>query len=292
MIWKKIKFNDSFSNESFLIFRKNKKLYLKKYYKKIDKRLIDSIKKHLIYKKKIRISGVYPVSILAHKIYKKKFVVMPYKKGFSGELIIKNCNIKIINFLKLFYDSYFEKLKKEITWKPVEKKIYEKKLISIEMKIRAKALLPSFYRLSNKIKKKLKKNFFYPYGFCHGDLTLSNMIVDNNKIYLIDFLKTFNDGIAQDIAKIYQEFKFGWSSKYFDKSDSIRTKLFYSSIFSKNYFLRFDKKILNVLNLEIAMSFIRIFPYVKENNIKIQEWLIKCCTYISKNFNKKKLLEL
>jgi hypothetical protein len=127
MIWKKIKFNDSFSNESFLIFRKNKKLYLKKCYKKIDKRLIDSIKKHLDYKKKIRISRVYSVSILKENIYKKKFIVMPYKKGFSGELIIKNCNVKIINFLKFFYDSYFEKLKKEIIWKPIEKKLYEEK---------------------------------------------------------------------------------------------------------------------------------------------------------------------
>ena len=39
------------------------------------------------------------------------------------------------------------------------------------------------------------------------------MIIEKNKIYLIDFLKTYNDGIGQDLSKIYQEFILGWSSR-------------------------------------------------------------------------------
>ena len=39
-----------------------------------------------------------------------------------------------------------------------------------------------------------------PEGFCHGDLTLSNLLFNNDDIVIIDFLDTFLDSTIQDIV--------------------------------------------------------------------------------------------
>jgi hypothetical protein len=48
-------------------------------------------------------------------------------------------------------------------------------------------------------------------GFCHGDLTFSNILFDENKRYLIDFLDTFVESPVQDIVKYRQDTLYGWS---------------------------------------------------------------------------------
>jgi hypothetical protein len=50
-------------------------------------------------------------------------------------------------------------------------------------------------------------------GPCHGDLTLSNVLVSptKNKVSLIDFLDSFVDTPLVDLAKIRQDTKHGWS---------------------------------------------------------------------------------
>lgn len=50
-----------------------------------------------------------------------------------------------------------------------------------------------------------------PVGECHGDLTLSNMIVASRNVYLLDFLDSFVETPVIDLAKLRQDTKFGWS---------------------------------------------------------------------------------
>jgi len=52
-----------------------------------------------------------------------------------------------------------------------------------------------------------------PVGRCHGDLTLSNLLIQrpNNKIILIDFLDSFIESPIADICKLRQDTWFGWS---------------------------------------------------------------------------------
>lgn len=106
-----------------------------------------------------------------------------------------------------------------------------------------------------------------PTGFCHGDLTLSNVlfIPNSRKIVLIDFLDSFIESPIIDIAKVRQDTKHGWSSFIHQvKHDKIKTKL------SLEYI---DKKIVEKFSglewfkhyeLFQFMNLIRILPYAKQ----------------------------
>ena len=50
-----------------------------------------------------------------------------------------------------------------------------------------------------------------PIGRCHGDLTFSNILFGDNKIYLLDFLDSFIESPIIDIVKLRQDTCFKWS---------------------------------------------------------------------------------
>ena len=119
-------------------------------------------------------------------------------------------------------------------------------------------------------------SFFYdleefieiPDGYCHGDLTFSNMLFDNSDIVVIDFLDTFLDTPLQDIVKIRQDSKYFWSLNLVNKlQDSIKVKQSLNYIDKKikeefgNYdFYKKYYKYFQVLNL------LRILPYSNNKN--------------------------
>jgi hypothetical protein len=48
-------------------------------------------------------------------------------------------------------------------------------------------------------------------GYCHGDFTFSNMLIDYDSSYLIDFLDPFIETPLQDIVKLRQDTRYFWS---------------------------------------------------------------------------------
>jgi aminoglycoside/choline kinase family phosphotransferase len=53
-----------------------------------------------------------------------------------------------------------------------------------------------------------------PIGLCHGDLTLSNILVQEHqgdRIVLIDFLDSFIESPLADLAKLRQDLVHGWT---------------------------------------------------------------------------------
>lgn len=50
-----------------------------------------------------------------------------------------------------------------------------------------------------------------PVGTCHGDLTLSNILFKDTHLYLLDFLDCYVESPLQDIVKLRQDTRFGWS---------------------------------------------------------------------------------
>ena len=207
---------------------------------------------------------------------------MEYIDGYSGELILQNNGLKEIRIIKEFLINYFSILKKNIQWKKIERKKFLEKIYDVKKNIKQKNLLELF-KINQKILiNKLNKIKYYPMGICHGDLTLSNMIIKDDKIYLIDFLKTYNESIVQDLSKIYQEFILGWSSRFLNGNDIIRSKIICENIVDKKFFKLFSKDILIVLEFEIILTLLRIFPYVKQSDIKTAEWLKESLNKIKK----------
>jgi len=114
-----------------------------------------------------------------------------------------------------------------------------------------------------------------PDGYCHGDLTFSNMLFDNSDIVFIDFLDTFLDTPLQDIVKLRQDTKYFWSLNLVNKiQDSVKVKQslnYIDKIIEKEFneydFYKKYYKYFQVLNL------LRILPYSK--NKKHIDKLIK-----------------
>lgn len=74
---------------------------------------------------------------------------------------------------------------------------------------------PVLRRLASEVSSRLNalpEKILIPMGNCHGDLTLSNVIVNAaNGVTLIDFLDTFLETPLQDLAKVNQDYLYGWS---------------------------------------------------------------------------------
>ena len=84
-----------------------------------------------------------------------------------------------------------------------------------------------FYKYLDFSLNKIKKIKNFESTFCHGDFTLSNLIIEknigfNNKlsnIYIFDWTDIYFEHYLQDIAKLKQDLYFGWSTRNFDDTN-------------------------------------------------------------------------
>jgi hypothetical protein len=123
------------------------------------------------------------------------------------------------------------------------------------------------HELRGQLDKYLQQQITIPVGFCHGDLTLSNVLFaeNSNKIILIDFLDSFIESPIIDIAKIRQDTKHGWSSFiHSQKHDRIKTQLSLDYIDKKieEQFCGFE--FFKHYKLFQFMNLVRILPYAKQ----------------------------
>ena len=282
---KNIFFKSSFSNAKFELLSLKNNLYLKKKIINPNIRDFESIKKNNFFLKNFKIKNlkINKIEIENFKtLKKKKYFIMNYINGYSSDLILKNLGVNEIKILREFLKNYFLKLKESTKWERIERKFFLQKINNVKKNIKQKELLKVFNDNEKYLFKKLNKIEYYPTGICHGDLTLSNMIIKNDKIYLIDFLNTYKDSIVQDLSKIYQEFILGWSSRFLNGNDIVRSKIICENIVDKKFFKSFSKEMLTVLEFEIILTLLRIFPYVKKNDIKTIKWLKESMNKIKK----------
>ncbi len=104
----------------------------------------------------------------------------------------------------------------------------------------------------------------FPMGQCHGDLTFSNIIVvPSGDIYLIDFLETFLESPLQDLAKIIQDVRFGWSFRYLKQSVRVKADIFCRNVWSSDMDVLIRRYPVQIEILTL-MTLIRIAPYVDD----------------------------
>lgn len=119
-----------------------------------------------------------------------------------------------------------------------------------------------------------------PIGYCHGDFTISNMLL-SSEFYLIDFLDNIFDSPLFDLVKIRQDTyhklyfmlsKYDYRSNIcLDKLDKLLLSKFEEQIHSHEY------NCLAILNL------LRMLPYMKKEkeSTRIRQELKKYETYIA-----------
>jgi len=273
---KKIFFKSSFSKAEFELIKYKKDIFLKKKIDNPNLRDFKSILKNNDSIKELKIKNL-KISKIHIKNYKELVKTKSFKSiyidGYSADLIFLNSGVKEVLLIKNFLYDYFSFLKKKIIWIKIDQNIFLKKLDRIEKKIKIAELKIFFKKKKDVMKKKIKKISIYPTGMCHGDLTLSNMILKKDKIYLIDFLQTYNDSILQDLSKVYQEFVLGWSSRQLSEQEKLRAQIICKKLINKKFFNLFPKEILKHLYFETLMTLFRIFPYVKKDDKITIKWL-------------------
>jgi hypothetical protein len=124
----------------------------------------------------------------------------------------------------------------------------------------------------------VEKECVVPYGPCHGDLSLSNIIF-SDKLFLIDFNPNFIESPLWDIAKILQEVNLQWSFLLNPIGDTTKINIAYDYLRSK-----FNEEF-HKLNIEwelieyfYYMTLHRLLPYTDTEYIKtkIMEEIKKC----------------
>lgn len=100
---------------------------------------------------------------------------------------------------------------------------------------------------------------------CHGDLTLENIIVKDNQLYLIDFLDSFYNCWIMDISTLMQDVQTMWSYRY---QDDVNINTLIRLIVFRDILMDTVKSKVANDYLEVyyalLLKLIRIYPYTKD----------------------------
>lgn len=100
---------------------------------------------------------------------------------------------------------------------------------------------------------------------CHGDLTLENIIVKDERLYLIDFLDSFYDSWFMDAGTLLQDVQVMWSYR-FQKSVNMNTVM--RLIVFRDILLDRVRKVNPAYEREVyyalLQKLVRIFPYTED----------------------------
>ena len=181
---------------------------------------------------------------------------MEFIKGQSFNSIIRNQDLKVIVFyFDIILNFISENLKNSSisNFKPEIKN----KLKSIQVKYNIPKII-----ITNKASKLNS-------GYCHGDLTFENIIINNNKVYLIDFLDSYVDSPIIDISKLKQDLILNWSNR-FEKPSNLNL---IKNQWLNNYLDSFLQKMnlsIEAVELQKKITLLRILPYTDDIFIQLK----------------------
>lgn len=105
----------------------------------------------------------------------------------------------------------------------------------------------------------------FSHSFCHGDMTLENIIVKNDELYFIDFLDSFYDSYLMDFGTLLQDVQVMWSyrkDKNVDMNLILRLVVFrdllIDSICEKN------ESLVKEVYFALLQKLVRILPYTND----------------------------
>lgn len=110
-----------------------------------------------------------------------------------------------------------------------------------------------------------------PASSCHGDLTLENMILSRENIYLIDFLDSFYESWMFDVAKLMQDLELGWSYRYEKLSQEVNLKMQIACRCVDEKMKSLTDNEVHTIYAILAMNILRIYPYCNDNTTR--QWI-------------------
>lgn len=200
---------------------------------------------------------------------------MPYIHGMTGHMFPLYATRESAEILSSALSTMINFEMEDSIEKLVETSCFHEKLVSVSGATNDPHLRVVIGDCKSIIKK-FPKEMVFPMGQCHGDLTLNNIILDQFAgVTLIDFLCTFLETPLQDVAKLKQDFSYGWSFR--NDSSSLRIR---GEIFCRNHIphavVEIEKNYPQQVYLLTLLALARIAPYVEDT--VTQQWLIKNLT--------------
>ena len=102
-------------------------------------------------------------------------------------------------------------------------------------------------------------------SFCHGDMTLENIIIKNDELYLIDFLDSFYDSYLLDFGTLLQDIQVMWSYRKDTKADmNLVLRLIVFRDLLIDTIREKDGGLVKEVYYAMLQKLIRIVPYTKD----------------------------
>lgn len=105
----------------------------------------------------------------------------------------------------------------------------------------------------------------FSHSFCHGDMTLENIIIKNDELYLIDFLDSFYDSYLLDLGTLLQDVQAMWSYRKDERADMnlvlrliVFRDLLIDAIREKN------ETLVKEVYYALLQKLVRVVPYTKD----------------------------
>jgi tRNA A-37 threonylcarbamoyl transferase component Bud32 len=145
-------------------------------------------------------------------------------------------------------------------------------------KIKSLDSFPQYRDFSEYLNEKIKNINYRGVGktFCHGDLTLSNILFTHESIFFLDFLDSYIESWIIDLIKLKQDLFYLWGiSREKENLDlrSVQTSLHIWEMISSKYT---DITSSEEFKIAESINFLRILPYIKnKRDFLILEKIIK-----------------
>lgn len=268
------KYNSNSNDELFTTVFENKPLIIKKFSKDIE-RALKNVKKQKDSDHNF-LSHINAVPINDIRIFENHIEVeMPYVYGVIGQdyasITTKDIALHLSDNISLYIYSLINSSNNVF----ISKSIFIDKMKSVKnckFDTKYKVFFDKFYKFIET----QKEEVYLPVGPCHGDLTLSNIIYENTgKLKLIDFLYTYLESPMQDVCKIDQDYRYGWSFRYMENELKLKSKIFT---------LQTTPKVVSNLKtlypeayrIMMYLNLLRIIPYIKDEIT--DQWLFNTLT--------------
>ena len=198
-------------------------------------------------------------------------IEMPYIEGIGGDVFAIHGSKQTAIELKSTLNSYLIDSLSRAEVVKFNKNIILDKINSIEKAHLSDCICKAVGLAIIYAKKICEKELYIPILNCHGDLTLSNMIITNNTLYVFDFLDSFIESPLQDAAKLIQDMRFGWSFRKQNGSIKLKGQLFCETAYP-NIIETFKKMYPNEMDLLEVITILRIAPYINQQDHLTHKW--------------------
>ena len=238
----------------------NNEVFVRKISGKVDynERLREQVKKQIEFKSQcLRTPKVYGQGVTDDGLF---YFDMEYVSGITLSEHMKTIEVgKVRNLVQMVVR---EIIPSDNNHSVIDESVFCKKVDELQVKLES-LNNPTVEEALSMLK--MHSWTGYIESACHGDLTLENIIIKDNQLYLIDFLDSFCNCWLLDISTLMQDVQSLWSYRYEEEiniNTLIRLILFRDILLDTVNAVA-PEKIIDVY-YALLLKLIRIYPYVSD----------------------------